>query len=175
MLRQKGSYWNGYEKIITSKGERWKCKNCQQSWVKNESRMLDHYNICRFAMHNLQNHQTTIDNYLNKFTNEDQKELESLLARAFYSTGISFNTLENSEMQAFFAKACPFFKLPTRQSLSTTLLTQEYNDITTVVNHLHNEIQVLCLATDGWLNIHKDSIINYMITTPKQFFINLYK
>jgi len=73
-------------------------------------------------------------------------------------------------MKAFFAKACPLFKLPTRQSLSTTLLDQEFKDIRTVINHLFNETQYFCLTTDGWFNINKDPIINYMITTLKPIF-----
>src|SRR6266542_2290548 len=59
----------------------------------------------------------------------DQKELESFLTCAIYSTGIPFNILENEDMKAFFAKACLLFKLLTRQSLSTTLLDQEFKDI----------------------------------------------
>jgi len=73
-------------------------------------------------------------------------------------------------MKAFFAKACILFKLPTRQNLSTTFLDQEFKDIRTVTNHLLNEIQYFCLTTDGWSNINKDPIINYMITTPKPIF-----
>ncbi|CAG8850091.1 14967_t:CDS:2, partial [Gigaspora margarita] len=76
--------------------------------------------------------QTKMGNFLYKFTNADQKELESLLAHGFYSA-------ENS-------------------------------DLNTVINYLLNKIQFLCLVTDSWSNIHKDSIINFMITTPKPLF-----
>ncbi|CAG8499721.1 16288_t:CDS:1, partial [Dentiscutata heterogama] len=41
------------------------------------------------------------------FTNADQKELESLLARGFYSASISFNILENEDIKAFFSRALP--------------------------------------------------------------------
>ncbi|CAG8753451.1 16178_t:CDS:1, partial [Rhizophagus irregularis] len=47
-------------------------------------------------------------------SNEDQQELEFLLDRAFYSTGIPFNTIDNENFQIFLKKACPSFKIPTQ-------------------------------------------------------------
>ncbi|CAG8835399.1 27303_t:CDS:2, partial [Gigaspora margarita] len=76
----------------------------------------------------------------------------------------------NDDIKAFFSRALPYFKLPTRYSLSNSLLTKEYSGLNTVINYLLNETQFLCLVTDGWSNICKDSIINYMITTPKPLF-----
>ncbi|CAG8794482.1 12809_t:CDS:1, partial [Gigaspora rosea] len=96
--------------------------------------------------------------------------LESLLARGFYSAGISFNILENDDIKAFFSRALPYFKLPTRYSLSNSLLTKEYSGLNTVINYLLNETQFLCLVTDSWSNIRKDSLINFMITTSKPLF-----
>ncbi|CAG8510928.1 1505_t:CDS:2, partial [Scutellospora calospora] len=121
--------------------------------------MQEHYNRCYLKSSNNNNSETP-----------NQKELESLLAREFYSASISFNILENDDIKAFFSRAIPYFKLPTRNSLSNSLLTKEYSSMQTVVNHLLDETQFLCLVTDGWSNIHKDSIINYMITTPKPLF-----
>ncbi|CAG8788540.1 13674_t:CDS:2, partial [Gigaspora rosea] len=92
-------------------------------------------------------------NFLYKFTNTDQKELESLLARGLYSAGISFNILENDDIKAFFSRALPYFKLPTRYSLSNSLFTKEYSGLNNVINYLLNETQFLCLVTDGWSNI----------------------
>ncbi|CAG8751801.1 21071_t:CDS:2 [Gigaspora rosea] len=168
-----------------------KCKTCNKLWAKNETRMQEHYNYCiknsgnsntsssiSSFVHNDNdntrtiNHkqQTKIGNFLYKFTNANQKELESLLARGFYSASISFNVLENDDIKAFFSRALPYFKLPTCYSLSNSLLTKEYFDLNTVINYLLNETQFLCLVTDGWSNIRKDSIINFMITTPKPLF-----
>ncbi|CAB5150404.1 unnamed protein product [Rhizophagus irregularis] len=74
---------------------------------------------------------------MQSISNEDQQELEFLLDRAFYSTGIPFNTIDNENFQIFLKKACPSFKIPTH---------------------------------DGWSNINKEPLINYMITTPKPIF-----
>ncbi|CAG8813584.1 27945_t:CDS:2 [Gigaspora margarita] len=168
MPRNKGTFWDEFEKIVNTKGqERMKCKTCNKSWAKNETRMQEHYNYCRLKNSGNSNTSSSTSSF---FTNADQKELESLLARGFYSAGISFNILENDDIKAFFSRALPYFKLPTRYSLSNSLLTKEYSDLNTVINYLLNETQFLCLVTDGWSNIRKDSIINFMITTPKPLF-----
>ncbi|CAG8793384.1 36465_t:CDS:2, partial [Gigaspora margarita] len=148
MPRNKGTFWDGFEKIVNKKGqERWKCKVCNNSWVKNETRIQEHYNHCNLKNSNNSNTlSSTSSSTSSFFTNADQKELESLLARGFYSAGISFNILENDDIKAFFLRALPYFKLPTRYSLSNSLLTKEYSGLNT------------------------DSIINYMITTPKPLF-----
>ncbi|CAG8807640.1 26293_t:CDS:2, partial [Gigaspora margarita] len=156
------TFWDGFEKIVNTKGqERIKCKTCNKSWAKNETRMQEHYNYCKLK---------NFDNSNTSSSTSNQKELESLLARGFYSAGISFNILENDDIKAFFSRALPYFKLPTRYSLLNSFLTKEYSDLNTIINYLFNETQFLCLVTDGWSNICKDSIINFMITTPKPLF-----
>ncbi|CAG8578943.1 13568_t:CDS:2 [Funneliformis caledonium] len=102
-------------------------------------------------------------------TAADQKELESLFARAIYFTGIPFNILKNEDIKVFFAKACPLFKLPTRQSLSTTLLDQECKDIRTVTNHLLNKTQYFCLTTDGLVREENASqVLNELVEYVSQ-------
>ncbi|CAG8853993.1 38452_t:CDS:1, partial [Gigaspora margarita] len=45
-----------------------------------------------------------------KFSENDQKVLESLLAQAFCSAGMSFNIIENEDIKAVFQKGIPWFK-----------------------------------------------------------------
>ncbi|CAG8708743.1 7547_t:CDS:1, partial [Dentiscutata heterogama] len=48
MPHNKGTFWDGFEKLINKKGQEWmKCKTCNKSWVKNETRMQEHYNYCK--------------------------------------------------------------------------------------------------------------------------------
>ncbi|CAG8755210.1 15804_t:CDS:1, partial [Dentiscutata erythropus] len=100
----------------------------------------------------------------------DQKELENLLARAFYLAGISFNIIENNDIKAVFQKDIPWFKVPSRYHLSNTLLNQEYVKIKQLVESILNESEYLCITSNGWSNIHRLQVINYMITTPRPFF-----
>jgi hypothetical protein len=104
------------------------------------------------------------------FTKQDQEELESLLVRAFCSTGIPFNVIENVDFQAFLQKACPSFHIPSRHTLSGNLLNKEYKDLKKLVRNVFNETPYFCITSDGWSNINKAPIVNYMITTPKPIF-----
>ncbi|GET63177.1 uncharacterized protein LOC114341686 [Rhizophagus irregularis DAOM 181602=DAOM 197198] len=125
---------------------------------------------------------------MQSISNEDQQELEFLLARAFYThskkifrhltpiyiflgpTGIPFNTIDNEDFQIFLKKACPSFKILTCQSLSVNLLNNDYKNIRVVTKNVLNETPYFCLTSDGWSNINKEPPINYMITTPKPIF-----
>ncbi|CAB5295631.1 unnamed protein product [Rhizophagus irregularis] len=91
---------------------------------------------------------------MQSISNEDQQELEFLLARAFYSTGIPFNTIDNEDFQIFLKKACPSFKIPTCQSLSVNLLNNDYKNIRVVTKNVLNETPYFCLTSDE--NIAKD-------------------
>ncbi|CAB4432298.1 unnamed protein product [Rhizophagus irregularis] len=77
--------------------------------------------------------QTTLNHYMPSFTKQDQEELESLLVRAFCSTGIPFNVIENVDFQAFLQKACPSFHILSRHTLSGNLLNKEYKDLKKLV------------------------------------------
>ncbi|CAG8464150.1 15941_t:CDS:1, partial [Dentiscutata heterogama] len=112
MPRQRGEFWDEFTKIIKDEQERYECKKCNKSWVKNESQMLQHYNLC-FLNKKEESSTSASNTQVNKITQDEQEELASLLARGIYSSGVSFNILENDDIKAFFEKACPFFKLPT--------------------------------------------------------------
>lgn len=114
--------------------------------------------------------QTTLNDYASSFTKQDQEELESLLVRAFCSAGIPFNVVENIDFQLFLQKACPLFQIPSRHTLSGNLLNKEYQDLKKVVRNVFNETPNFCITSDGWSNVNKSSVINYMITTPKPIF-----
>ncbi|CAB5384784.1 unnamed protein product [Rhizophagus irregularis] len=94
--------------------------------------------------------QTTLNHYMNSFTKQDQEELESLLVRAFCT--------------------CPSFQIPSRHTLSGNLLNKEYKDLKKLVRNVFNETPYFCITSDGWSNINKAPIVNYMITTPKPIF-----
>ncbi|CAB5205882.1 unnamed protein product [Rhizophagus irregularis] len=114
--------------------------------------------------------QQIFDEYKFAFTFKDQIILESLLIRAFCSAGISFNIIENEDFILFLKKACSSFKIPSRFTLSNTLLDQKFEHLELVVNSALSESPTYCLISDGWPNIQRTSIVNYMILTPKPLF-----
>lgn len=185
MPREKSSFWSEFEEKTDQNGKkRFQCKHCGIEKAMNATRLLDHYNTCSVRLNsqvlNLSNSsnstnnkkrkQAKINNYMQSISSEDQQELEFLLARAFYSTGIPFNTIDNEDFRIFLKKACPSFKIPTRQSLSVNLLDNDYKNIKAATKNVLNETPYFCLTSDGWSNINKEPLINYMITTPKPIF-----
>ncbi|GBC06689.1 hypothetical protein RclHR1_00070056 [Rhizophagus clarus] len=118
--------------------------------------------------------QQTIDEYkYDTFTSRDQIILESLFTRAFYSAGISFNVIENEDFILFLKKACSLFKIPSRSSLSNALLNQEFKHLQSIVRLTLSESPTYCLISDGWSNVQRTSIINYMISVPKPIFFKV--
>ena len=129
MPKSKGSFWSEFEVTIDSNGkEKYKCKTCPGIWSKNASRLKEHVEQCKGTgtsqpQGTKRKKQQTFDEYkYDTFTPRDQIILESLLARAFCSAGISFNAIENEDFILFLKKACPSFKIPSRTTISNTLL-----------------------------------------------------
>ncbi|CAG8626063.1 16937_t:CDS:2 [Dentiscutata heterogama] len=134
---------------IDEKGkEHYKCKAYKKEWAKNITQLQEHINT------------------LSNLTSQEQIELESLLARAFYTSGVSFNVIENIDFQAFLKKACPSFNIPSRHTLSNSLLDKEYMNLQVVVQNTLDETPYHCLVSDGWSNVNKSP----MITTPNPIF-----
>jgi hypothetical protein len=190
MPRTKGNFWNEFEQISNENNEsseQWRCLHCGQQWVKNASRLSKHLENCKKYQDSLNQseplfppppttkrckmgQQTTLDGYAYSFSQKDQEEMEKLLARAFYSAGISFNIIDNPDFCIFLKKACSAFKIPSRHKLSTTILDAEYNSLKKDVDDVLEKKEYLCITSDGWSNIKKTSIINYMVTIPQPIF-----
>lgn len=64
----------------------------------------------------------------------------------------------------------PSWEVPSRYKLSTSHLEEEYNSVKQNVNSKIYESRSLGLMCDGWTNIRRESIINYVITTPVPIF-----
>lgn len=129
MPKPKGSFWSEFEVTTDSNGkEKYKCKTCSGTWTKNASRLKEHTELCKGTgtsqpQGTKRKKQQTFDEYkYDTFTPRDQIILESLLARAFCSAGISFNVVENEDFISFLKKAYPSFKIPLRHTLSDNLL-----------------------------------------------------
>ena len=67
-------------------------------------------------------------------------------------------------------KACPSFKIPSHSTLSNTFLDKEFNYLQLIVKSTLSESSTYCLISDGWSNVQKTSIVNYMISAPKPMF-----
>ncbi|CAG8681883.1 14963_t:CDS:2 [Funneliformis caledonium] len=147
MSQLKGDFWQGYDIQLNSQGKQYyKCKTCNKQWVKNTSQLLSHYND--YALQTLSANIIEIPTPSPKQTfKRQQMTINSFITK--------MTTTDQKELESLFAYA---------------IYSTECKDIRTVTNYLLNEIQYFCLTTDGWSNINKDPIINYMITILKPIF-----
>lgn len=187
MPRAKGAFWNEFTLVTAEENdttEKYSCNHCNIIYVKNASRMQKHIENCTNYQSTLEQtpgiesnlqipkkYQRTLDGFVQSFSESDQLQMEGLLGRAFFSAGLSMNCIENPDMQAFLKRSMPWFKIPSRYLLSNTILDREYKKLSYLVEKtLNNSPEFVCITSDGWSNINKLSIINYMITTPNPFF-----
>ena len=184
----KSEFWDEFTLIISENNdqtERYSCNHCDIIYAKNGTRMQKHLEKCTAYLRTLEqtpetksyqvlkkrSFQYTLDGFVQSFSESDQLQMEELLGHAFFSAELSMNCIENPDMQAFFKKSMPWFKVPSWHLLSNTILDREYKKLSHLIEKtLNNSPEFVCITSDGWSNINKLSIINYMITTPKPFF-----
>ena len=110
------------------------------------------------------------DNNTIKKIDDYKKETDIKIARAFYASGIPLATIENPFFIQALHQINPEYNPPSRKVLSTRLLEKEYKQVSTDIKKLVKNASYVCLTSDGWTNIHQESIINFMVTTPQPIF-----
>lgn len=114
---------------------------------------------------------TSVRNFMDGCSDEEQNKLNELLARAIFATATPLGTItENKHWQIFFKTLRPSFRIPTRHLMSNKLLDEEYNRIEAGIKSKIGEATALGLQCDGWSNRRNEAILNFIITTPKPVF-----
>lgn len=80
--------------------------------------------------------------------------------------------VEHPLWKAFFMRIRPSYELPSRKQLSTVLLDSQYDETKRAVDEELNSSSVLHMQCDGWSNIRNESILNFIVTQPKPFFVD---
>ena len=113
-----------------------------------------------------------IENFIDSMSEEEQDTLEILLAQALFAAGVPFSFLENNYIIQFFQRLRPAFKLPNRKKLSDELLDDVYDEVKAKCNEQILQANSLTMVSDGWSNINRESVQNFIICTPKPLFFN---
>lgn len=79
--------------------------------------------------------------------------------------------LEHPLWQKVFAACRPVYKIPTRSSLSSTLLESQYSEMKKKVSEIVLSAPHLHLQCDGWTNIRNNGIMNFILSTPRPVFV----
>ncbi|CAL2266067.1 unnamed protein product [Prunus armeniaca] len=104
------------------------------------------------------------------FQNNAREQLDSLIARMFYTSGLSFNLARNRYYVQAFSRACyltvPGYRPPGYNALRTTLLQKERSHIEMKLEPIKNawKLKGVSLCSDGWSDSQRRPLINMMAT-----------
>ncbi|KAL0005902.1 hypothetical protein SO802_013463 [Lithocarpus litseifolius] len=107
------------------------------------------------------------------FNNQCRDQLDSLIARTFYSAGLPFNFAKNPywiEMIKFAANNnLAGYVPPGYNKLRTTLLQKERSHIEKLLKSVKDTWKEngLSIVSDGWTDVQKRPLINFMATSEK--------
>ncbi|KAL1914699.1 uncharacterized protein VTP21DRAFT_8110 [Calcarisporiella thermophila] len=104
---------------------------------------------------------------------ESITEIGELLAKAFFSGGVPFNFIENDYFQQFLSRVCPSCNVISRYRLANPLLSKTFKEVKQGIDLSIQASENLCLVADSWTNIRGESVMNFVITTPKPFFYDV--
>jgi len=115
---------------------------------------------------------SNIGNFVDRMGEEEQEDLEFRLALALFSAGVPFAFVDNPHVIQFFQYLRPSFKLPNRKKLSNDLLDDVYDEVKTQADEEILKSKTLTMVSDGWSNINRESVQNFVVCTPKPIFYN---
>lgn len=110
--------------------------------------------------------------FIDSMTTKQIAESKLQLAKFFYAENIPFSVVESNFFKDFLGSLRPAFTnhIPSRYELSTSLLSDTYDEMKMKVNAYMNDVEKVCLVSDGWSNVRGDSIINFVLTSPRPIF-----
>ena len=158
------------------KTPRQKCNYCGNDTVDLIDRLKDHLAKCKKLPNNIKNSVSLITskNWTNisESTSSEEQSLDKIdadkkLARFFYSTGIPFTVVENPYWLEFIKTIQPAYISPNRRNLANNLLDAEYQ---VEQQDLNTTLANITLASDGWSNIRRESVLNFVLCLPKPVF-----
>ncbi|CAB4484275.1 unnamed protein product [Rhizophagus irregularis] len=113
-----------------------------------------------------------IENFIDRMSEEEQENLEFQLAQALYSAGVPFSFVDNPLVIQFFQCLRPSFKLPNRKRLADELLDDVYDEVKMHTDEQISKAKSLCMVSDGWSNINRVLVQNFIVCTPKPIFFD---
>lgn len=112
-----------------------------------------------------------ISRYVVKTTENQRKQLDEALARAVYMSGLSFSTLEDPFWKYAIGLLRDGYEPPSAFRLRTSLLMSEYTNVMNCTKTKIKSAECLALITDGWSNIRRECLMNFIVTTPEPVFL----
>lgn len=113
---------------------------------------------------------TRLQSFCDTMSMKDAKTAQTLLAKAIYASGTPLSITENRYWVEYHKFLRPSFNLPTKFQLSNSILTETFKKVSAEVQKKVDSAVSLGLQCDGWSNIRREGIMNFLITTPQPVF-----
>ena len=103
---------------------------------------------------------------------QKKAEVDEAVARMCYSTGVSFNVVNNKhfrEMCQKIGQYGPTYQVTSDYPIRTTLLQKEYDRMSRRVDEFHNEHLSRTggtIVSDGWSDAQRRPLLNFLLVTP---------
>ena len=112
-----------------------------------------------------------IERWFDRMSKKEAADFDEAIAFGWYSAGLPFSAIENTHIRKAFGKLRPAYCPPTRKQLAGKLLDMVHAQIKVRVDQAISKAEHVTIATDGTTSINKESVLNYMVMTPKPYFI----
>ncbi|XP_064456888.1 zinc finger BED domain-containing protein 6-like [Ornithodoros turicata] len=104
--------------------------------------------------------QATISHYMNRpLTLSKTAKLDEQLVKLIVKEYHPFSLVEGEQFKQFVYALNPNYRLPTRKTLSSTLLPQQHAKVAEQVRMHLRSATAVCLTTDGWTSMTNESYI----------------
>ncbi|XP_011860419.1 PREDICTED: uncharacterized protein LOC105557715 [Vollenhovia emeryi] len=106
---------------------------------------------------------TNLNSFVIRTTNVERKNIDLQIAKFVYSTNSSFRLVEHKEFKNMISLLRPGYKPPNRHTIANELLD---NVFTSVRQSMEKDLKgkIVCMAMDGWSNLHVEPLICISIT-----------
>jgi len=133
------------------------CLHCGKESADNVTKLNSHLEKCEPYQNAIASSSVTQTHFLKRknvdsvtyITQEDQKLMETKMVDYIFGDGIPLNTVDSSLFRAFTAALNPHFQVPTRKTISNTILDEKYEEAFKAIEKEIQESSSLSLIFDA--------------------------
>ena len=113
---------------------------------------------------------SSIQRYLHHVTPTEKSKIDLMCAQMIFELNLPFKVVESDVFRDYSATLNSAYRPPSAKTLSTTLLDRVYNERNKELEAFLAGAENLTIVSDGWSNIRRDHIVNYVIVRQKPNF-----
>lgn len=97
----------------------------------------------------------------------EKASIHRQLLKALISANAPLSFVEDAEVIKLFHMLRPEYKLPSRKWISTDVLDNIHENVQCNIQRFISDSMFLTLSGDGWTNVSKNSMLNFIVTNEK--------